>query len=354
MRMKTGIIAAVLVSAVVLTGCGDKDKQFLKDIKASDYVTLGNYMGIEASAQAPSVPDGQVDYFIQQQYLTPSMLTKEEAGRAVEEGDIVNIDFVGYQDGVAFDGGTGEGYNLTIGSGQFIAGFEEGLIGVDIGEKVSLNLTFPDPYEGNPDLSGAPVVFDVTVNGILPELTDEFVQSLGIGSCQTRQQLEDAVYDLFYQSAVATYENEIEMIMSSTIMAGSTFKKEPPAGMVERYKASIETSENSKASNNGMSLAQYMLVTTGLDEAGYRAEFEKAAVEMAQRYIMYQAIADTEGLMPTEEEIQKEIDSMVTIYGFASEEELLQQESRENISEDLMRKNVVAFLMENGNIQKIE
>lgn len=349
MKKKISIFAALFASVLFLTGCGDKE--FLKEIKASDYVTLGNYMGIEASANQPSVPDGQVEYFIQQQYQTPNMLTKEEAGRAVQEGDIVNIDFVGYLDGEPFAGGTGQGYNLTIGSGQFIAGFEEGLIGVEIGEKVSLDLTFPDPYKGNSDLSGAPVVFDVTVNGILPELTDEFVQSLGIGGCQTRQELEDTIYDVYYQSAVASYENEIEMIMSSTIMAGCTFKKEPPAGLVKRYQNSIEVTQSRQASNNGMTLAQYMQATTGLDEAGYRAEFEKAATEMAQRYIMYQAIADIEGLVPTEEEVQQEIDAMVEIYGYASEEELLKEESRENISEDLMRKNVVAFLMENGNIQ---
>lgn len=350
MKKKAGMFAAAFASALLLTGCGDKE--FIKDIKASDYVTLGNYMGIEASAQAPYVQDGLVDYYIENQYLTPNMLTREEAGRAVEEGDTANIDFVGYQDGEAFAGGTGQGYNLTIGSGQFIEGFEEGLIGVEIGETVSLDLTFPDPYDGNPDLSGAPVVFDVTVNGILPELTDEFVQSLGIGSCQTGQELKDLVYDLYYQSAVADYENEIEMIMSSTIMAGCTFKKEPPAGLVERYETSIEVTQNRQAANSGMTLSQYMQVTTGLDEAGYRAEFKKAATEMAQRYIMYQAIADIEGLTPTEEEVQKEIDTMVQIYGYTSEAELLQQENRENISEDLMRKNVVAFLMENGNIQQ--
>ena len=352
MKKKISILAATLVSAVLLTGCGDKE--FIKDIKAGDYVTLGNYMGIEASAKAPSVQDGLVDYYIEQQYLTPNMLTKEEAGRAIEEGDIVNIDFVGYQDGEAFAGGTGQGYNLTIGSGRFIEGFEEGLIGVEVGETVSLDLTFPDPYKGNPDLSGAPVVFDVTVNGILPELTDELVLSLGVGSCQTAQELKDLVYDLYYQNAVANYENEIEMIMSSTIMAESTFKKEPPKGLVERYQHSIEVTQNRQAANSGMTLAQYMLATTGLDEAGYRAEFEKAATEMAQRYIMYQAIADIEGLTPTEEEVQQEIDAMVEIYGYASEEELLKEERRENISEDLMRKKVVAFLMENGNIQNTE
>lgn len=353
MKKKAGMIAAMLVTAVVLTGCGDKNKEFLKDIKASDYVTLGNYMGIEASAKAPSVAEGQVAYDIEQQYLTPHMLTKEEAGRAVQEGDIVNIDFVGYQDGVAFPGGTGQGYNLTIGSGQFIAGFEDGLIGVEIGEQVSLDLTFPDPYEGNPDLSGAPVVFDVTVNGILPELTDEFVKTLGITSCQTVQELEDWVYSLRYQEAQAEFSNEVEMILSDKILAGCSFKKEMPEGLVNRYQQSITASMTMRANSYGMQLADFMQMQ-GYDEAGYRAEFQKAAVEMAQRYVMYQAIADTEGLMPTEEEVQQEIDSMVTIYGFASEEELLRQESRENISEDLMRKNVVAFLIDNGNIQQTE
>lgn len=352
MRRKTYLIAAALVSAVLLTGCGDKE--FLKDIKAGDYVTLGNYKGIEASANAPHVEEADVAYFIQERYLTPVMLTKEEAGRPIQEGDTVNIDFVGYQDGVAFEGGTGEGYNLTIGSGQFIDGFEEGLIGVEIGEQVSLDLAFPDPYLVNPELSGAPVVFDVTVNGILPELTDELVQSMEIGGCQTKQDLEDIVYDLHYQSEVARYENEIEMILYNTIMAECTFKKEPPAGLVERYETSIETTQNMRAAQNGMTLAQYMQASMRLDEAGYRAEFKRAATEMAQRYIMYQAIADIEGLTPTEEEVQQEIDTMVTVYGYASEEELLEQESREGIGEDLMRKNVVAFLMENGNIQQID
>ena len=77
MRKHAGLLAAVLMAAVLLSGCGDQDKEFLKDIKAEDYVTLGNYKGIEASAQAPSVPDGQVDYYIEQQYLTPHMMTKE-------------------------------------------------------------------------------------------------------------------------------------------------------------------------------------------------------------------------------------------------------------------------------------
>lgn len=161
------------------------------------------------------------------------------------------------------------------------------------------------------------------------------------------------MYSLRYQEAQAEFSNEVEMILSDKILAGCSFKKEMPEGLVNRYQQSITASMTMRANSYGMQLADFMQMQ-GYDEAGYRAEFQKAAVEMAQRYVMYQAIADTEGLMPTEEEVQQEIDSMVTIYGFASEEELLQQESRENISEDLMRKNVVAFLIDNGNIQQTE
>lgn len=354
MKKKTGMFAAALVSAVLLTGCGEKE--FLKDMKASDYVTLGNYKGIEASAQAPSVEEGLVDYYIQQQYLVPNAVTEEVTGRAIEEGDTANIDFVGYHDGTAFEGGTGS-TDLVIGSGRFIPGFEEGLIGVNAGEQVSLDLTFPDPYTGNPELSGEPVVFEVTVNSIsketLPELTDEFVKSLEAGSCQTVQELKDWVYDLYYQNAQANYTNEIEMILSDKILAGCTFKKEMPEALLDRYEQSITASMTMQAGSYGMQLADFMMLQ-GLDEEGYRAQFREAATEMAQRYVMYQAIADIEGLVPTEEEVQQEIDTMVEVYGYASEEELLELESRENISEDLMRKNVVAFLMENGNIEATE
>ncbi|MDE7257698.1 MAG: FKBP-type peptidyl-prolyl cis-trans isomerase, partial [Lachnospiraceae bacterium] len=142
-----------------------------------------------------------------QYYILPNYTTTEEVtGRAVENGDTANIDFVGYIDGEAFDGGTGTGYDLTIGAHQFIDGFEDGLIGVNIGETVSLNLKFPDPYERNPDLAGVPVIFEVTVNSIskqvTPELNDEFVQTLGIEGCKTEKDLRDYVYNYFYETEV--------------------------------------------------------------------------------------------------------------------------------------------------------
>lgn len=359
MKRKVCVAAAVFASSLFLTACGSKE--YLKDIKAEKYVTLGTYTGIEATADKPEVPEDAVDNYIYNNYLGPKAEKVPVTGRAVQEGDVANIDFVGYHDGTAFEGGTGTGFDLTIGSGQFIEGFEEGLIGANIGETRDLNLTFPDPYT-NPDLAGEDVVFEVTVNSIsenkAPELTDELVKQLGedgynTGGAQTAQELNDWVYSLYEQSAQSTYDNEIETAMASTIMENSTFK-DPPEEMVKRFTASIENNMNARASSLGMTLAQYMQLYQGMDETAYRAAFEEEGVRMTKQYIMYQAIADKEGLMPTEEEISGEMSALMTIYGYASEEELQKSVDVESLREDLMRKKVVAFLKENGNIQATE
>lgn len=357
MKRKICVVAAVLASSLFLTACGSKE--YLKDIKAEKYVTLGAYTGIEATVNKPEVPEGAVDNYIRDNYLASKAEKVPVTGRAVQEGDVANIDFVGYHDGTAFDGGTGTGFDLTIGSGQFIEGFEDGLVGAEIGETRSLNLTFPDPYT-NPDLAGEDVVFEVTVNGIseskAPALTDELVKQLGeegynTGGAQTAQELNDYVYNLYDQAAQSTYDNEIETAMASTIMENSTFQ-DPPEEMVERFITSIENNMSARASSIGMSLAQYMQLYQGLDEAGYRTLFDEEGVRMAKQYIMYQAIADKEGLVPTEEEVAGEVSALMTIYGYASEEELQKSVDMESLKEDLMRKKVVAFLKENGNIQE--
>lgn len=357
MKRKICVLAAVFVSSLFLTACGSKE--YLKDIRAEKYVTLGNYMGLEATVSKIEVPEGAVESYIEDNFLAPKAETVPVTGRPVQEGDVVNIDFAGYQDGVAFDGGTGTS-DLTIGSGQFIDGFEDGLIGANEGDQVSLDLTFPDPYTRNPDLSGAPVVFEVTVNSIserkLPALTDELVKELSsegynVGTCQTAAELEDWVYDLYDQSAKSTYDNQVETVLADAVMGSSTFK-ELPEEMVARYTRSIEENMNIRAASVGMTLSQYMQLYQGLDEAGYRAVFDEQGMQMTKKYVMYQAIADQEGLAPTQEEISEEISALMTIYGYSSEEELEKSVDMESFREDLMRKKVVAFLTENANIQE--
>ena len=357
-RRKICVPAMALVSSLLLTACGSKE--YLKDIKAEKYVTLGNYMGLEAVVEKMEVPDGAVESFIEDSFLASRAERVPVSGRPVQDGDTVNIDFTGYQDGVAFEGGTGENFELTIGSGQFIDGFESGLICAEEGEQVSLYLSFPDPYSRNPDLSGAPVVFEVTVNSIsenkLPELTDELVVQLGaegynVGGCQTAAELREWVNGLYEQSAQSTYDNEVETALASAVMDNSTFKKVPEE-MVERFTKSVENTMNARAASVGMTLAQYMQEYQNLDEAGFRAAFQENGERMAKQYIMYQAIADREGLAPTEEEIAGEISALMEVYGYASEEELRKSVDMEAFREDMMRKKVVAFLIENGNIHE--
>lgn len=353
-RTRTALGGAVLIISMLLTACGSKE--YLKDIKAADYVTLGNYMGIEASAPEPVVEDNLVDMYIEYYILPNHTTTEEVTDRAVQEGDTANIDFTGYIDGEAFEGGTGTGFDLTIGSHQFIDGFEEGLIGGKIGDTVKLDLAFPDPYDHNPDLSGVPVVFEVKINSIsmtvLPELTDEFVQSLGIGECKTEKDLRDYVYDYFYQNAVQTYQSTIENTLTDKIMSECTFK-EPPAKMIERFTKNIKDTMNAQASLQNMTLVQYMQAYYGMDTAAYEEKFRGDALTAAQQYIMFQAIADAEGLSPTEEQIQEEISSRVEVYGYESEEAFRESTDLELLREQLMRRNVMEFLKENGNIEMV-
>lgn len=343
---KSTVLAAILAVSALITACGNKE--YLKDIKASDYVTLGNYIGVEASAAEPVVDDGMVDSYFAY-YILPQIPADEVTGRAVEKGDTVTIDFVGYLDGEAFEGGTGEDYELTIGAHQFIDGFEEGLIGVNADETVALDLTFPDPYKNNPDLSGAPVVFEVTVKGIAKKDVDTYVQSLGIEGCSTEQEFKDYLQNVFYDSAVQNYNDTIESTLTNTIMADCTFK-EPPAKMVERYAEEMENAMSAQAQVYGMTLAAYMQYYYGMEEDAYKEQFKTEALAEVQQYIMYQAIADIEGLNPTDEQLREEIAGRVETGGYESEEAYLETFDREMLKEWLMRENVMEFLKENGNI----
>ena len=350
---KPAVLAAALAASALLCACGSKE--YLKDIKAADYVTLGDYKGVEVKEEKTEINDTIVSDYIEA-YLLPSFATVEEVtGRSVEEGDTVNIDYAGYLDGEQFDGGTASGQNLTIGSHRFIDGFEDGLVGANVGDTVSLNLSFPDPYPNNPDLAGKPVVFEVTVNSIgtqkIPELNDEFAvtagEAMGIEDCTTVQALKDYLLERFKEQEDLRFETAVENDLTNTIMANCTFK-EPPAEMVERFVQNITDVQSAQAQVQGMTLDDYMLNYYGMDQAAYQEQFQANALTGAQQYIMYQAIADIEGLNPTDEQIQEEIDSRVEAYGYESEEAYLENVDKQMLEEQVMRDNVMAFLKENN------
>lgn len=349
MKKKMRLAAAVMASAVLLGACGSKE--YVKDIQAEKYVTLGEYKGIELEEVEPSVSDEYVDSYIEY-LLSQSLQEVDKPDKKIEEGDIVNIDYAGYDDGVAFDGGTGSA-NLTIGSGQFIDGFEEGLIGHTVGEKVSLNLTFPDPYS-NPDLAGKAVVFEVTINSFMetPALNDEYIASLGMEDCDTVEKFREYIRSMFYLDAAASYEQKLANDITNTVMSNCTFK-ELPEELVERYYSEYVESISRQAAAQNMALSQYLSYYQGIDITANPNILKEYGKAMAQQIVMFQAIADAEGITITDAELEEEMEDRVSSYGYASVDEFKESVDIEFFRENLISQKVMDFLKENADITMV-
>ena len=321
------------------------EEAYLNGIRAEDYVKLGEYKGIELTLAGPEVTDEQMDSYIDHMLcINPD--------RAVIEGDTVNIDYAGTMDGVAFDGGTASGQDLQIGSGGFIAGFEDGLIGVGIGETVELNLTFPEDYYE--ELAGKDVVFTVTVNSITAaepqELTDEYVQRLDIG-LDTVDEYRQYVYDLLYEDAVASHELEVEDAAMAAAFEQCEFTEEPPQAMVERHVEMLMSNLASQSAAYGLTLAQMMQMMYGMDEDAYQEEFRNQAVEYAKQQIMIKAIADAEGLQVTEEEFRKDLETLAES-GYGTADELMEAVDAESYKEYMLGMKVLELLRENAVVKE--
>lgn len=344
--LKKAALTTIMAAAVLFTGCGsDTEKTYLDEIKAGDYVTLSDYKGIEVTQAQPEITDEYRDSYIDYMLcLNPD--------RAVIEGDTVNIDYVGTLDGVAFDGGTASGQNLTIGSGQFIEGFEEGLIGVSAGETVDLDLTFPEDYHAA-ELAGKAVVFTVTVNTIMAaepqELNDAYVQKLDIG-LNTVDEYKQFVYDQLYAEEVAAYETKVETAVVDVLMQNCEFKKELPQAMVDRYAKSLTTNLTTQASSYGVTLDDFMLLYYGMDTETYTEEIRAQAELSVKQYLILQAIADKEKVDITDEELQTKIEELAANAGYATVEEFKEatQIDTRDYREYLMGQRVMDLLRENA------
>lgn len=356
----------------LMTGCGNADtdtaettqesmaesetgtedygpEAYLSGINVADYVTLGEYKGIEVSVDAPVVTDEYLDSYIDY-VLQSNMVTTEITDRPVEEGDIVNIDYEGKIDGVAFDGGTAQGYDLTIGSGTFIDGFEDGLIGAETGETVDVNVTFPENYQGE-EVAGKDAVFTVTVNSIsvetLPELTDEFVQGLDVG-VNTVEEYRQYAYDLLMEEEQATHDSNAEIAVLEAVMAGSQIQ-DPPEDMTNRYYNRIIDNMTYYASLYGYDLETFLSMQGTSEDA-----IRESAAQAGQEIIVMQAIADAEGLSVTDEELDAEIETNAGSLGYDDVEEYRASLDVEGYREYMMSEKVLNFLLENAVVTDVE
>ena len=364
MKKKTlGLLAAVL-SVAMLTGCGAKDtgdatgstaqgaadSVVLKDLDVDKYVTLGEYKGLEVSVDTVEVDEDEWDTLVNNVYY--GNITADNGGivdRAVETGDTVNIDYEGKKDGVAFDGGTAQGYDLTIGSGNFIAGFEDGLIGVMPGETVDLDLAFPEGY-GNADLAGQAVVFTVTVNYIQPaqdgELNDEIISNFGIDGVTNEEELRQYAYDYLNENAQQNYESNVEQAVMDAFMANNTFTSVPEA-LVQKYSDAAESSITSMASAYGVDGDTFTQYYYGQDLDTFLSTY---SAEAAKQDIALQAVANREDLNISDEELDQILQDRATAAGYDTIEEYIGETSKEDYREYFLYDKVTDYLVENAKI----
>lgn len=276
------------------------------DLNILDYVDLGDYKGIELTKSITKVTDDEVTNEMGSKAveLTGSDVT-------VEDGDTAIIDFVRKLNGVAFDGGTASNYELEIGSGSFIDGFEDGLIGVKKGDTVDLNLTFPESYQST-ELAGKDVVFTVTVNGVKrkPQLNDEWLAAntnyatLAEFAAETKQKLED--------TAETTASNTLESSGLDQVISNSTVKKYYKS-LIEQGESQYEKRLNAYASAYGKSLSE-LLAAQGMTESQYQNQKQKQAVSYAQVAMVVYAIAQDAGLSEADAEYQTILNDLANNY----------------------------------------
>jgi trigger factor len=358
--MKKRIITMLtaVLAAGMIAGCGKNTDTAsdvaLKDIDVDKYVTLGEYKGLQVSVDPITVDEDEVEYYVSDfysqglsYYATGVEIEDGITDRAVEEGDTVYIDYVGKKDDVAFDGGTAEGYYLTIGSGQFIDGFEDGLIGVMPGETVDLNLTFPESYS-NSDLAGADVVFTVTVNYINPEgysdtLIEAFTSAVGMSDITNEEELRQYIYDYLYSQSQSEYDYYLSDAVINALVENCEFS-DIPQDLVDKYENAARTSVESGASSYGIDADTYSQYYYGctLDE------LIESIPDTVKEDIALQAIANREDLNISDEELDETLLEYAQNYGYSTIEEYIGDTSKEDYREYLMMNNVLQFLMDNA------
>ncbi len=339
----------------------------LKDIKAADYVTLGEYTGVSVEASLKEVTDADVEDYINNLKSSNPPMT-EVTDRAVQEGDTVNIDYVGkYADTKeAFDGGTASGADLKIGSNSYIEGFESGLVGAEIGETRDLDLTFPEDY-GATNLAGKAVVFTVTVNSIkveADELTDEWAAGLGREGVSNLEELRTYANKTLEDSNKSTYDQTVENKVLTKATENSTFS-EIPEKLVNRYMQQQYQMLQYRASMFSMYYGQQLsvsdVVNMYMQNEGYEGTaddyIKEISEDMAKQYVMFQAIADEQGIEVSEKEIDdylKEAYESASSTAFSSFDEYKASLDMEVYREGLMAEKIVKYLVDNANVAASE
>src|SRR4051794_38961792 len=325
----------------------EKGKTFIFTAKVTlkPEVKLGNYKGLEVETFETSVTDEDVDNEIKSLQEKQAELVVKEDGKA-ENGDTVVMDFEGFVNDEAFEGGKAENYSLELGSGQFIPGFEEQLVGLAAGESKDVEVTFPEEYHAA-ELAGKPAVFKVTVHEIkgkeLPELDDEFAKDVD-DEVETLDALKEKIKTRLENSK----QHEAEHHLRDTVVekAAANAEVEIPEVMVNNEVNRMLQEFEQRLQMQGMNLELYFQFS-GQDENALREQMKEEAVNRVRVNLTLEAIAKLENLEVTDEDVNAELENMAGMYNMTVDSIKQALGGLEGIKGDLQLKKAVDFLVEN-------
>lgn len=305
-------------------------------------VKLGDYSSIKYEVADVAVDDSEVNNELERYREQKANLELKEDGN-LEKGEVAVIDFEGFKDGVAFEGGKGENFELTIGSGQFIPGFEDKLIGMKSEEERDIDVTFPENYHVD-DLKGKPVVFKVKLHEIkkkvLPELNEEFVKSLKLDKVETIDQFKEHVKKSLLDSKKYEAENKASEKLVEDLI--TKIEVDIPEKMIENEKDSIVSDYSQRLMSQGIQLDQFLKMT-GQDVKSFKEGFKDEAVKRIKTTLALKEIARKESLTPTAEEVEEDFKKLADQYKMKIEE-IKKYIDESQIKSDLTLRKALDFL----------
>lgn len=324
-----------------------KDFIFTAEVAVKPEVTLGKYKGIKVDEADLAVTEEEINAQIEKERENSARTISVE-DRPVKDGDITTLDFEGFVDGVAFEGGKGTDYPLTIGSGSFIPGFEEQLIGAELNKEVEVNVTFPEDYHAK-DLAGKPATFKCKIKDIkekeLPELDDEFASEVSTFDTMAEYK-EDVKKSLEMKKADAAKIAKEEAVIDAVI---EDAKMDIPDAMVETEQRQIIEEFSQRMRMQGLTMEQYMQFT-GMTPQALMDQTKPQALKRIQSRLVLEAVAKAEDLKASEEDYAAEIKDMSEKYQMEEDKikEMLGEKGKKQVEEDLAIRKAVDFLVDNA------
>ena len=327
---------------VELESCTKDGVVFKCTVAVYPEVRLGQYKGLEAPKAEVKVAAADVNARLKEMADRNSRLVSVE--RAVKKGDTADIDFEGFDNGVAFDGGKGENFDLEIGSGSFVPGFEEQLIGMKAGEEKDIDITFPENYA--PELAGKPVVFHVKVNEVkvkeVPAVDDEFAKD--VSEFDTLKELKADIKKKMTAERTEAAQRAFEDVLMAKVAEG--VEAEIPHEMVELQAERMMEQFEQQLAAQGIPFDQYLKMT-GTTEADFRKQSDGPAAEQVKMDLAVEAIIKAEGLEATDEDVENELKNVAEKYGM--DLETVKKYLRpEDVKEQVIREKAVKVVADSA------